>query len=408
MNHYFYLEPYTFVYFSSGRVTIINTINNKIFIYDNSLILKLCKRLIDKKNMYVIKINDNIYKSSDFKSFLFDIRKSFSGDLISSFSNKPIQFAPIILNKLEESLKDKSPEMVMSNLKEISIYINSDCEKGCGNCHSYYKQFSFCTTQKSNSQLSIEKLNYILKEVEFEKLMRINILGGDILKYKWLNRLNEILTKSKTEIFYYINILNIIETNSINSLINLLHNKNSYIIILISDFSLHTLNFIQQIWESLNSYNIQYHIVLENEKQLDIVQNEIEKFDYLLIPFYNGNNLSFFKEFVFTDKKDILENKYKLSDLLSKKYINMIEFGKLTVLSDGSVYGNINTKSIGNILETQIDSIVYKELLKGESWRKRRQYQKPCKTCQYNLLCPPISNYERIIGQNNLCQFNHQ
>ena len=40
---------------------------------------------------------------------------------------------------------------------------------------------------------------------------------------------------------------------------------------------------------------------------------------------------------------------------------------------------------------------------KGKSWWKLRTNIKPCNNCLYNLLCPPISNYEYVIGKYNLC-----
>ncbi len=32
-----------------------------------------------------------------------------------------------------------------------------------------------------------------------------------------------------------------------------------------------------------------------------------------------------------------------------------------------------------------------------------RQDVEPCKDCVFNSLCPPISNYEHVMGKHDLC-----
>ena len=44
-------------------------------------------------------------------------------------------------------------------------------------------------------------------------------------------------------------------------------------------------------------------------------------------------------------------------------------------------------------------------MIKGQNWQKIRAVESPCNDCIYNLLCPPLSGYESVIGKNNLCKF---
>ncbi len=48
-------------------------------------------------------------------------------------------------------------------------------------------------------------------------------------------------------------------------------------------------------------------------------------------------------------------------------------------------------------------NIFYKEMNCGKSWLRARKNAIPCKNCVYNSICPPVSNYEYVIGRNNLC-----
>jgi pseudo-rSAM protein len=75
----------------------------------------------------------------------------------------------------------------------------------------------------------------------------------------------------------------------------------------------------------------------------------------------------------------------------------------LTVLSNKKVYANLNNPGIEILGRDDILDIVYKEMHKGKSWTKIRKYVTPCKSCVFNALCPPISNYEYTLGKYDLC-----
>jgi pseudo-rSAM protein len=81
--------------------------------------------------------------------------------------------------------------------------------------------------------------------------------------------------------------------------------------------------------------------------------------------------------------------------------LNTNDFGKLTILPNGSVYSNVNMEPLGTI-ENTVYSLVYKEITKGQSWFRIRD-QAPCYDCVYQWLCPSPSNYELVIGKPDLC-----
>jgi pseudo-rSAM protein len=120
-------------------------------------------------------------------------------------------------------------------------------------------------------------------------------------------------------------------------------------------------------------------------------------------PYYNGKNLDFFKDVVFIDKQNILSANPSQKEILARMAVNVNDFGKLMVMSAGDIYANVNAPKIGNIEKQTIHESIYKELYRGKSWLKVRPHFAPCKGCLYNLLCPSLSNYEYILGRNNLC-----
>lgn len=117
---------------------------------------------------------------------------------------------------------------------------------------------------------------------------------------------------------------------------------------------------------------------------------------------FDGKNASFFSENVFYNEKDILSSLQKHKDFFAKETLNLSNQGKITIMNDGQIYANVNHDPIGNLNTDTLSKALYYELYNGKSWRKLRKNVMPCKSCLYNLLCPPLSNYEYVIGRNNL------
>lgn len=105
----------------------------------------------------------------------------------------------------------------------------------------------------------------------------------------------------------------------------------------------------------------------------------------------------------FIGKTDIKDARPTMKEIIERKNINRNYYGKLIIRSDGNIYSNINDTPIGNIRHSLPADVVLKEVKDGASWRLIRSSEKPCSDCLYSLLCPPISNYEVVIGRNNLC-----
>ena len=61
-----------------------------------------------------------------------------------------------------------------------------------------------------------------------------------------------------------------------------------------------------------------------------------------------------------------------------------------------------------NFEKSSLKELVYKELTELETWLKVRSKETPCKQCINKDLCPSISNYELVIGKNNLCNIQHR
>ena len=250
---------------------------------------------------------------------------------------------------------------------------------------------------KSEYNLDFVKFKEKIEEFSEFNLSDIHITGGNILLhsdfFKILNLLNDFSAVKK----YYINYLNFDPVLSTE----ILHNeKNKLIILVNSPFEIDDLKRIL----SISQNNITFSFIFSNENEMfDLISliDELKLGYYNFKPFYH-DNIDFFKKYVFISENDILSSKNSKNDILIKKHINQFDYGKLVFYNDGKVYSNLNFKSLGNY-EYNIYELIILEITEKNSWFRTRPDLTPCNKCKFKLLCPSPSNYEIIIGQNNLC-----
>ena len=70
--------------------------------------------------------------------------------------------------------------------------------------------------------------------------------------------------------------------------------------------------------------------------------------------------------------QDILAIPIDRKTIFRHKALNDIFFGKLTIFPSGEVYANVNYPALGNIQNSSLKELVYKELTEGNAWLKVR------------------------------------
>jgi len=112
--------------------------------------------------------------------------------------------------------------------------------------------------------------------------------------------------------------------------------------------------------------------------------------------------LLFFKKSVYLNREDIFSAPLSMREIFANKTLNIYNFGKLFVKSNGDVFVKGSSEIIGNVEKDTIKEIIYNEISNGESWLSIRNKQ-PCTMCLYQWLCPSPSDFELSIGRPNLC-----
>lgn len=408
-THWFYLESYTFLFYSKNQYVIYNTLNSTYI--DCSLYGKTINTVLsilhNTNKTYCVGIYEYQLRDSQFTEFIKKIRNIFSGDIIKNIRGIPPFISKPILRILHHPNNPKTKEYnllgenALFHLHEVTFYLENqgfDLNPMYKDC---YKQFLY-PTYTEKQKLSHAKYLEIIEQLSICQIDKINIIPATI---------------EKKELFSYL--LSLSRQYSIKTQIILpykKYNKEDLKQLLINpQFSIMIMVHLPVDYEELNSYinlfneyNITWSLIASNKNDVIFLsKNNLGKFtnvDY--IPWYTGDNMDFFKEYIYNDFKDIIEQKNTKQHIFRKQILNDNLFGKLTIFPTGEVYSNVNFPTIGNIQDQKLSEIVYSEIENYfKPWFFTRDYVS-CKNCVNKYLCPSISNYEIVANEYNMCYLN--
>ena len=413
-THWFYLESYTFLFYSKNQYVIYNTLNSTYI--DCSLYGKTINTVLsilhNTNKTYCVGIYEYQLRDSQFTEFIKKIRNTFSGDIIKNIRGIPPFISKPILRILHHPNNPKTKEYnllgenALFHLHEVTFYLENqgfDLNPMYKDC---YKQFLY-PTYTEKQKLSHAKYLEIIEQLSICQIDKINIIPATI---------------EKKELFSYL--LSLSRQYSIKTQIILpykKYNKEDLKQLLINpQFSIMIMVHLPVDYEELNSYinlfneyNITWSLIASNKNDVIFLsKNNLGKFtnvDY--IPWYTGDNMDFFKEYIYNDFKEVIK-KEKLTcentkqHIFRKQILNDNLFGKLTIFPTGEVYSNVNFPTIGNIQDQKLSEIVYSEIENYfKPWFFTRDYVS-CKNCVNKYLCPSISNYEIVANEYNMCYLN--
>ena len=405
-THWFYLES---LFYSKNQYVIYNTLNSTYI--DCSLYGKTINTVLsilhNTNKTYCVGIYEYQLRDSQFTEFIKKIRNTFSGDIIKNIRGIPPFISKPILRILHHPNNPKTKEYnllgenALFHLHEVTFYLENqgfDLNPMYKDC---YKQFLY-PTYTEKQKLSHAKYLEIIEQLSICQIDKINIIPATI---------------EKKELFSYL--LSLSRQYSIKTQIILpykKYNKEDLKQLLTNpQFSIMIMVHLPVDYEELNSYinlfneyNITWSLIASNKNDVIFLsKNNLGKFtnvDY--IPWYTGDNMDFFKEYIYNDFKDIIEQKNTKQHIFRKQILNDNLFGKLTIFPTGEVYSNVNFPTIGNIQDQKLSEIVYSEIENYfKPWFFTRDYVS-CKNCVNKYLCPSISNYEIVANEYNMCYLN--
>lgn len=374
-NYWFKIEPYVHISIVNSNVLLYNTFDGSFIESKDIEIVKLLKETLLKENCGVVLLTAERYNLDNIRKFIMELRAKYMGDIIDIelSKSKPVQIMPFtsLVNTQELFKKQNFPtgKKILEYLSEISIYVDYNT--------------------------NIMDLNSFLKSLP--NISTVNIIGNlkDVANYKELLLVLDQFPSLKKITCNYSNVISL-QPEFVNNFL--------YSILINYPIDISKWNYSRRL---LLNQSIPFECIFEvtsmdNYSQINKFIEEFGIEKHQLKPVYTGDNIDFFKENVFLTKDDILSTPLSISDFFINQSMNIFDFGKIAIMSNGDIYANVNYPILGNIHTHSIYEIISKELEEGRSWLRIRN-QAPCNTCLYQWFCPSPSNYEIAIGRPNLC-----
>ncbi len=400
---YFFLESYIYVNHKGTEMLLYDTHTGKRLLEASSEAIALVHEIYKDENLGSVEISEETLKNVKIGNFVKNVLKLQMGQLLDSTQcpEKPIVFLPILaINQDVEKFKEKkSLELLFARnigkyLLDVNIFLNDSCPQTCLGCKGYHKQFFSCRKSDEQNVLPKELLISLFEQVKFYPIRTINVTGGNIYQYPNLDVFGYTSDSLAFNCNFFIHYLNYEENAIIDS-----HNIHLLVTAPVNHDKL------KEVCRLTVNKNVTFHAIIEcNEQYADFCtlfeSLGIETFE--VHPYYNTHNLQFFEDNIYLSKDDIFSKTLSMREIFRNQKVNGNSFGSLFILPDGSVKANMNEATIGNLEQNMVIDLIHQELLANTAWRVTRA-ESSCQSCVYHGLCPPISNYERVLANTKLC-----
>lgn len=387
MDSYLYFEPYVFISLKKNGILFYNFLNKNMYYLSSSD--NLYAYFLGKKEElaeYIIDIKEDMFLLED---FIQVIKSKYMGDLITQEEglNKPVIFTPIVKDLAKKDVNGNLGDQLI----ELTIYLPLQCSYSCGICREAWIQFPFCSKATGkmplNSMLFMESLEKI---ISITNIRRINLIGLNFENEFLAHEITEIAKHRNIQLYIYVYYKNVI------SLKNGLNQKNHKNVILFD-----TAPSCKKELKLLNKETDELLLVVQCKEDIEQYESFLQGLDitYSYTPYFSGNNLSFFEEYLFRDEEDIQNLPFSETVYMQHTLINTSSYGKLFILPNGNVKIDLKEEVVGSIT-SDIKEIIYNELNDGKTWKNTRAHLPYCSDCVYEVFCPSPGSLERFIRPN--------
>lgn len=391
MDNTLVIEPYVDIVVGNKSVLLYNPLSGDRCVSSEQTIVSLFAR--DNSNLYSFDVSAQIVNDKKFIEFVHDISRKGIGKVLQSKVVAPVQLNPAH-NLQFVSVTNKSSKLQIShlNIVDVALYLNGATQK-----QTYadaYKQFLCC--KKGNGHIELNDIVSFLEPLrDNNSIVRLHLLGGNIFEYPQIETLLHFLEDNfpKAVLYIHCNFTDLTEDCVLTS-----EHKHKFIVTIYPDDDKERLSMY-------TSLECEFQFVVESENDLENVEQHVSNYHigkYSIVPYYNGLNMKFFEENVFTTADDILQQPVSMNEIQKSKAINTSNFGRIIIDLDGKVYDNINFPPIGQCNDSVVQ-VAEKEISEKLRWFSIRNNIEPCKHCLYRYLCSPMGNLEYFMNKNNLC-----
>jgi pseudo-rSAM protein len=405
-SYWLFLEPFVHCVTAGDDVLIYNSVTHTVTEYKSSPgISSLCRDLDDPSKGFTVRISPGD-ENSEIRDFISGLRNSHSGDLIRAIGDtRPavIRPRPVLVNYPPP---EEFPGFNVGDyLKNIYFSLNaSEIPAAHGYTWAMY-QFP-CFTYNERGYTELAPADVLKNYLPYDGIpgLTMDLTGADITQYSRLDELITHLKKLVSSVVFHIP-FPCHDPEVIEQLIRLKNSRISFYVTLPEGTSLLP-GLIDNPWFRLKKSRIDFNFIirsLEEYNNVAAILSETGLKRVFFLPYYDKENMEFFRENIFLSRDDIMGSKPGQRQVYSRQILNDQGFGKLYVMPSGEVFANMNEAPLGNIHNETITGLVKREIYTGKGWNLNRMQVSPCSGCLYRFLCPPVGNYERFMQRFNFC-----
>jgi len=409
-THWLYLEPFVHLTQQKNHVLLYNTLNRKMFepaLSDE--ITRLVRELGVESNGYVIPVDAADLEKETVKQFISRLTRLHMGGLlpVTLSRGKPLNILP--RPAFKRGLKpyeagiERPGIRPQDYLHEISLHLNAGHSELTRLFPDAFYQFAFPFGGKQfGTTLEPSLFTKLLAEFSSLSPLAINIFGADPAAYSHWVELVALLKQTGFSVKYHFSL-----PQAAAAPLDTLGRRDKIALFVTFPFYTENLETIEKLEDDPRKKGrLEYNFILRDTDDLDKAQQLIAHFklrNSFLKPCFTGANQQFFEQHVFITTDDVAGSKPDQKQIFSRITFNENDFGKFTILPDGTIFANVNDPALGNLHSMDGITMIETEMNKGISWNRTRNRVSPCKSCVYNFLCPPVSSYEVFFNRFNLC-----
>lgn len=397
---WFYLEPYVYLETVSGEALLLNTLDRQSIRTDVPELVNLLARLRRPASGGVVKVGFKLGASPFFQSFLHEVKAKFMGDLLAlnAYPTKPVQPMPFV-SVIHDARKQQfaNQESYRDYLHELTIYLDTRCPRNCPDCFSAARQAEGCTSFPSiSSDRILDIVEPQLPSLAYmPRLSCIHLIATDCFQTDKGDQVCALLQNFREICRLTIHADNLPAMNEtsrrfFSSRITVLADEHTSL----------------PSWDA-DSLAYTWVFLIRNPDAYQTIRRKLADFpqlaSYRFRPIYTGRNADFFREYVYVNPEDLLQDAPDLRSIHRNSLLNSHFFGKLTLMPDGEVRTHLGAPSLGNLQNQPWETFIKRACRRKDSAWFRIRGRQDCAACLYKNLCPPLSVYEEAIGQSCLC-----
>ena len=401
VDYWFYLSPKVYV-----------TCKENIFLYhtesgarleDTEGHLKdLLQAVYEPKNLGVVEFPQELWKQEGTHALIEQMLSLHMAGLIpiDREQGKPINFLPI-LNLQKDVDKAVSIGELSLVVDDLLSYLSrlTLCLGGGRLCPSY---LSRVWREQEAHWMSPSLLYSLLEQARHSRLKQVGLYADSMFRHPQIKEILGLLENYEYDYQLWMSAKHYLQHQEQIKMCLRSMKCICHLSLLASATELEDLARMSEEDVPLSSW----HFLIEDEAQYAHVEQFTERWGIgqsELVPIYTGDNLPFFEEYIYLSEDDIFSEPIEMRRIFCNQKLNSNDFGALTVLPTGECRVSLNTPTLGDLMQTSLLEILYKELTTNTAWRKTRNSGK-CQKCFFQYLCPPPSSYEQVIGREDLCR----